>query len=408
MPRFTPGDRAQVSILLLCLVPFVATVFFGLASDNPGVVVVSTGLAIASAGFALAWGTESLQFLISQALALAILALVNVLPEYSVEVVLAYNGARDSTILHYATAAMTGANRLLLGIGWPAVFLLSWHASGGEGMKALVLERLQSVEVVFLGLATAYTFVIVAREILGPLDAAVLLTIFMSYVYFASRLPPHGEERRGELEGPARAVAGMKGLRRVLAMGFFVGLGAVAILFGSEPFVNSFLSLTGSLKLGPGYEYLLIQWVTPVLTELPEAVTVLYWAAKTGKGSLALASLVSSKLNQWTLLISTIPVVYSVALGGLSDIALTPLQVDEIFLTACQSLFGFACLIDLKLTKFDVGGLLALFAIQFAVPQVRLEVSAAYLALAAVEVAVNRGRLEAFRGLKTSLAERPR
>lgn len=407
MSRFTSGDRLQVAVLLLCMAPFAATVFFGVASGDPAVVVVATGLAIASAGFSLAWGTESLQFLVSQALALAVLAVVNVLPEYSVEVVLAYRGATDPTLLHYATAAMTGANRLLLGLGWPAVYALSAFANRRSGVRAgdLLLEKLQSVEILFLGLASVYTFVIVLRGSLGAVDAVVLLLIFAAYVYIAKKLPARDEALTAELEGPALAVAGLKGRTRALAMGFFIAVGAVAIAFGSQPFVSSFLALSSSLNLGQGAEYLLIQWVTPVLTELPEAVTVFYWAAKTGKGPLALASLISSKLNQWTLLVATIPIVYSVALGGFSTIALTPLQTSEILLTASQSLYGFVCLVDLRLTKYDVGALFTLFMVQFVVPGLRFEVSVLYLVLSAVELFRVRNHLEVISGVSSAFRE---
>ncbi|MDG6991505.1 MAG: sodium:proton exchanger, partial [Nitrososphaerota archaeon] len=186
---FTRRDRIQILILLICLVPFTASVFFGVASGDPLAVVLSTGLAIASAGFALAWGTESLQFIVSQALALALLAVVNVLPEYSVEVVLAYKGAADPTLLHYATASMTGANRLLLGLGWPVVYLLNWRSArrAGRDGRTLTLEREQGLGVAFLGVATLYSFVIVAKGTMGPADAAVLLSIFAAYVYAGSR-----------------------------------------------------------------------------------------------------------------------------------------------------------------------------------------------------------------------------
>ncbi len=410
MSRFTRRDRVQIAVLLACMAPFVATTFLGVAEGNAQVIVISTGLAIASAGFSLAWGTETLQFLVSQALALAILALVSVLPEYSIEVVLAYNGATNSTLLDYATAAMTGANRLLLGVGWPAVFVLSAYASGkaGRPSKELVLEGLQSVEILFLGLATLYTFVIALKGTLGPLDAVVLIVIFGGYVYIAKKLPSHGQERMGELEGPAKAVAGMKGPRRYLAMAFFVGLGGAAIGFGSEPFVKNFLALAASLNLSSGYQYLLIQWLTPLLTELPEAVTVIYWATKIGKGPLALASLVSSKLNQWTLLLSTIPLAYSVALGGFYSIALTHLQSSEILLTACLSLYGFVCLLDLRVSRVEVGLLFGLFMVQFLLPGVRLEVSVAYLLLAALELGRTRGRLDAVRNFASSFREHVR
>lgn len=398
-------DRTQVAILLVCMVPFVATVFFGVSAGDPRVVVVSTGLAIASAGFALAWGTESLQFIVSQALALAVLAVVNVLPEYSVEVVLAYKGATNSTLLHYATASMTGANRILLGLGWPVVFVFSALASrrAGRGSSSLQLEKEQGISVLFLGIATLYSFIIVLKGTLGPEDAAALLTIFVVYVYIASRLPARSRDLIGELEGPAEAVSKLKGSRKALAIVFFVGLGAVAIAYGSEPFVANFLALAASLNLGAGTQYLLIQWLTPVLTELPEAITVFYWAAKTGKGSLALSSLISSKLNQWTILVATIPAVYAMALGGFNSIQLTTLQIDEILLTASQSLYGFACLLDLKLNRFEASTLLVLFTVQLAVPEVRLEVSAAYLLLAAFEFARTPGRLELFRSLSGAL-----
>jgi len=386
---FTRSDKVQVGVFLLTIVPFVATVFFGFERGEALVVATATGLAIASAGFALAWGTESLQFVVSQVMALAVLAVVQVIPEYSVEVVLAYRGATDAAILQYATAAMTGANRLLLGLGWPVVFVLSYTASRRDGspIRELELEDQQSVGVFFLGMATLYSFVIVAKRTLGVVDAVALLAIFSVYLLFATRMPPQAKERASELEGPASAIASMRGIKKVLASAFFVVIGGVVIAFGSEPFVSSFLQVAASLSLN---QYLLIQWLTPIMTELPEAVTVFYWAGRTGKGALALANLVSSKLNQWTVLVSTIPIVYAIALGGLQGIALTQLQSDELLLTAAQSLFGFACLIDLRLSWREALILLSLFTIQFAFPPVRVEVSALYVVLAAVELFLNR------------------
>lgn len=399
LSTFTKRDRAQVLILLLCLVPFVVNILFGVETNDPWAVVVSTGLAIASAGFALAWGTESLQFIFSQALALAVLAFVNVLPEYSVEVVLAYRGATDSTLLHYATASMTGANRILLGLGWPVVYALNYLASRRSARDAstLVLEGSQGVPIVFLGAATLYSFVIALRGTLGPVDAAALLGIFAVYVYTGSRMPARPQELVGDLEGPSRAVSSMKGPLKGAAIAFFVGVGALAIALGSGPFVTSFLAIASALSLGAGTQYLLIQWFTPLLTELPEAITVFYWAAKTGKGPMALSSLISSKLNQWTILIATVPLVYDVALGGFGSIHLTGLQTEEILLTAAQSLYGFVCLLDLKLGRFDAASILALFLAQLFVPEVRYEVTALYLILAGLELARSRGRTTVFR-----------
>lgn len=70
---------------------------------------------------------------------------------------------------------------------------------------------------------------------------------------------------------------------------------------------------------------------------------------------------VSSKLNQWTLLVGTLPLVYSVASGHVAALRLDSRQVEEIFLTAAQSLYEIAVLCDLRLLLDGSG--VALFAI---------------------------------------------
>src|SRR5207244_5579504 len=145
--------------------------------------VGSTGLGMAEAAFARGRGDACLRVVVAQGLALAVLATLQVLPEYSIDAALAYNGAFDPIQLHFATASMTGANRLLLGAGWPLVFFVSYLASRGENPKAgkyLQLEGAQAIEVLFLGISTLYSFLIVAKGTLGVLDAAVLILIFAS------------------------------------------------------------------------------------------------------------------------------------------------------------------------------------------------------------------------------------
>lgn len=223
MGGFSAPDRVQLTILAVSFIPFVVVDLLGLYSGDPLVVATATGLAIASAGLALAWGTESLQFVVSQVLALAVLAIVQVVPEYSVEVVLAYRGASDPSLLAFATAAMTGANRLLLGLGWPTIYILSFAVgrSSGKSGGDLALEKQQGVEVLFLGVATIYSFVIALKGNLAPIDAAVLLAIFVAYLFVAHRLPPREEEKTAELEEPALAVAGLGAGGRSLRSSFF-------------------------------------------------------------------------------------------------------------------------------------------------------------------------------------------
>src|SRR5437763_12215652 len=69
----------------------------------------------------IAWGAEAAQFLISQGLALAILAWLQTLPEFAVEAVIAWQAGKPGGTTHLMTANFTGSLRLLVGLGWPMV-----------------------------------------------------------------------------------------------------------------------------------------------------------------------------------------------------------------------------------------------------------------------------------------------
>ena len=66
----------------------------------------------------LSWAAEVAQLDIPQALALALLALIAVLPEYAVDMYFAWMAGKNPSYTAFATANMTGANRLLIGVGW--------------------------------------------------------------------------------------------------------------------------------------------------------------------------------------------------------------------------------------------------------------------------------------------------
>ena len=80
-----------------------------------------SGLAIFGAAFLLSWSAELAQKDIPQALAIALLALIAVLPEYAVDMYFAWTAGKDPKYTAFAMANMTGANRLLIGVGWAAV-----------------------------------------------------------------------------------------------------------------------------------------------------------------------------------------------------------------------------------------------------------------------------------------------
>src|SRR3990167_1921536 len=98
---------------------------------------IAPGLAIFAAAFALSWGAELAQFEIPQSLAIAFLALIAVLPEYAVDMYFAWQAGKDPSYIHYATANMTGSNRLLIGVGWAAVVFAYFFKTG---KREVVLE----------------------------------------------------------------------------------------------------------------------------------------------------------------------------------------------------------------------------------------------------------------------------
>ncbi len=99
-------------------------------SSAPELQALSSGIAIFGAAFMLSWAAELAQKDIPQSLAIALLALIAVLPEYAVDMYFAWTAGKDPKYTAFALANMTGANRLLIGVGWAAVVLTYWLKSG--------------------------------------------------------------------------------------------------------------------------------------------------------------------------------------------------------------------------------------------------------------------------------------
>ena len=108
-----------------------------------------------------------------------------------------------------------------------------------------------------------------------------------------------------------------------------------------------------------------MQWLAPLASEAPELLVAgLYaWRLNTNAG---LGTLVSSKVNQWTLLVGTLPIVFAIAAGGLHGLPLDTVQREELFLTAAQSFFAVAVISSLSMSLREAGHRCsALFWFQF-------------------------------------------
>jgi cation:H+ antiporter len=236
---------------------------------------------------------------------------------------------------------MTGANRLLIGVGWASLVLVAWVRSRGA-QSEITLAPSHSVELWYLFLATVYAFTIPLKGTLTLVDSAVLLTIFGFYARALLRQPvepPH-------LVGPPVLIASLSTpLRRGVTLGLFL-YSALGILVAAEPFAESLIS-TGSRLAIP--EYLLIQWVAPLASESPEFIVAILFVLR-GAATAGLGMLLSSKVNQWTLLVGALPLAYGISGGQPDAIPLEGLQVKEIFLTAAQSALGLSILVSFALS----------------------------------------------------------
>lgn len=336
-----------------------ATLRFGLWHTTVPVETVFFGLAIIGAAFMLAWSTEAAERDIPRTLALAGLALIAVLPEYAVDLLFAWKAGQDPSYAAFATANMTGANRLLIGVGWTMVFAIFAFKSGKRMLRLAAIHR---TEVGILAVATLYSFVIPLRGGITLFDTAFLVSLFAIYVYLASR----GEvEEESSLVGPAETIASLpQTRRRLVVLGLFLFAGA-AILLSAEPFAEGLID-TG-VEFGID-EFQLVQWVAPFASEFPEFLVAALLAARM-RADAGLGALVSSKVNQWTLLIGTLPLAYAVSSGTLNPLPTDTRQTDEIMLTAAQSLLAVVLLINLKMSAWEAVTLAVLFFAQFFSPQ---------------------------------------
>ena len=317
-PELNP--RRQITYIALAALSTAPGILLRItgAHADPVLAAFLYGMAIVGAAFILAWAAEVIQLDIGAGLALAMLALIAVLPEYAVDFVFTSKAGQEfadtgqaATYGPLALANMTGANQLLIGFGWPMVILIgTWRVKKkratldqAEGATANVvnLRKAQSVDIAYLAVASLYGMTFFLKDTLTLVDAAILVGIYTLYLVRlsgASREEPH-------LVGPSAYIGSLpKRQRRLVNYAGFV-FAAGAILAVAEPFAESIIELGQAIGVS---DFLLVKWIAPLASEAPELlVAVLFaWrlAASTGIGAL-----ISSKVNQWTLLVGTLPVV---------------------------------------------------------------------------------------------------
>ncbi|MEF8826359.1 MAG: sodium:calcium antiporter [Halapricum sp.] len=356
-----------------------------------GLEVLTTGLAVLGASFLLAWAAETAEKDVPRAFAIAVLAILAVAPEYAVDALYAWNAgaggattaACESTVTagteiarachdaNLAVANMTGANRILIGIGWAGIaFYTVWKAyqtsdpavENRDGFLADVIhiDRGLSTEIAFLLAATVIAFVVPLSGGVGMIDTVLLVGLYVLYIGIVIRGDVEGVEE--QVGVPAYFQAKRRAIRIPIVLALFVYSGLM-IFIAVEPFAHGLEAIGVSIGVP---EFFMIQWIAPLASEAPELIVVAVLVNK-ARSTAGFNALISSKLNQWTLLIGTIAVVYSLGLGSLGTLPFDTKQTAEIWITAAQSFFALSILINFEMSMREALGLFALFISQVAI-----------------------------------------
>ena len=373
-------------LFALFAVPGFLVRFTGAHLDAPLLAVIF-GLGIVGGAFLLSWAAEVAQKDISASLALAVLALIAILPEYSIEAVLAWKaGASFDLVTREVTERMelvaanvTGANRLLVGLGWPTVILIFWLTR----RRPLDLRGEISLELVFLLVATLVTFAIFFMGQVHLVLAGVLILLYVAYLWISSTQAP----TEPHLAGPAATIGALPTrARRVTVLALFV-YAAVVILMAAEPFVEALVETGETLNID---EFILIQWIAPLASESPEIIVAALFSLRANPQA-GLTTVISAEVNQMTLLIGSMVVIFSLSAGQPLNFPLEDRQTIEFLLTSAVSGFALALILP-RMIGWKTGAvLLALFIVHlpFVDPEQRRLFAYLYLALTAVVTAWN-------------------
>jgi cation:H+ antiporter len=362
------------------------------AKASAAVSALWTFPSILFSAFLVAWGAEAAQFLIAQGLALAILAWLQTLPEFAVEAVIAWHAGKDPVscfvaapaaecLSHLVIANLTGAIRLLVGLGWPMIYFVAAYArrrspeGRGHALAAIPLDPEHSVEIMGTIPPVLYFFWIWYKGSISLVDAAVLLAMYVAYLVVLWRFPPKDSESLHEAPRVSRWALTRPGIWRPIAIGGLFAAGGLLLYVTAHPFLESMLAIATSLGIS---HFVFVQWVAPLLSEFPEKVSAFQWARQLHKADLALMNMLSSNVNQWTVLAAMIPIVFSVARGEPAALHFDGAQREEILLTILQSVVAVLLLFNMRFDWWNAVLLFQLWLIGFVFTEWRPVMAWAY------------------------------
>jgi cation:H+ antiporter len=346
----------------------------------PSVATLGLGIGLIGASFMLAWAADAGEAVFSGGPVLAAVALVGVLPEFTIEVHFAF--IQEAELV---TANLTGATRLLLtgAIGLPLLVVFLAHRSG-QTASVIRLAGARRLELGILLVVAVFAAQVVVRGSLTVFDGVLLLGL---YVLYARRVQGTPDEEPAVVGVAAGLLTLPERYRRPAVAGLILAAAAVVVTI-ANPFTQGLLATGSSVGIDP---YLMIQSVVPVATEAPEIVVVAVLVASR-RPAQGLALFLASSVSQWTLGMGALPIAYLAGGGGLG-LPIGPREQLELAFTGSVTLFVVAALATMHPERADAFLAAGVFAAQMIWPTPFVRLAAAFvLFVFAVNLLIARRR----------------
>lgn len=327
---------------------------------------VALGIGLIGASFMLAWAADAGEAVFSGGLVLAAVALVGVLPEFTIEIHFAY--VQQAGLV---TANLTGATRLLLTGATALPLVVAFTARRrSQTPTPIRLAGPRRLELGILLVTAVFATQIVIRGSLTVFDGVLLLAL---YVLYARRVQGTPDEEPAVV-GVAAGLLSLPLLyRRPAVAGMILAAGGVVLTI-ANPFTQQLLASGASLGINP---YLMIQSVVPAATEAPEIVVVAVLVANR-RPAQGLALFLASSVSQWTLGLGALPIAYLAGGGGIA-LPLGSREQLELAFTGALTLFAVAALAPLRPERADALLMASVFAAQLVWPTAFIRFAAAFV-----------------------------
>jgi cation:H+ antiporter len=367
-----------------------AFIFLGYYLKLKGIIISAI---IIFAAVLIGYGAEVLELVLPSGVALAIVALLQISPEFFVEWATVKKAAFDPAFLHNAMANLYGANKLLVGFGPPLVFFVYYFFSPIKKVNYIKFHAIKSYSIFVMIFGIAYNFIIYLKNSLMWYDSIALIAIYFGSVFFIGRmelhynkLKPSAEEKGPELEDSAVekfihkfVLAGDKVIayRAYIASFIFLATGGALLVGFAEEFLECLLHASTAAGIST---FIFIGYVAPFMSEFPEKLVAIGYAMK-GHADTAMVNFLSSILAQLTLLTAMVPLAYSYYKGTPTGIVFDAVQSQELLLVIAMMLYSLMLFLDLKFTIRETIMALGLFIWQFVMPESRDTVTKVYFVL---------------------------